>query len=297
MERPLCWIVSYPKSGNTWTRLLLARLLEQDGEAGATGTRDTGLFHGASLLFSQRMPFDRSTGLDSTELDEAEIDELRAPAWRAIARQAQSPMLVKAHDAWRCTAGGEAIFPADVSRGAIYLVRDPRDVAVSYAHHSGHGDFARTVAKMSDPKAAAAGGHHQQLRQVTYGWSGHYRSWHGQREIPVLTIRYEDMLADTAGCLTRMARFLGIDAARDPRRIAYAVEASSFAAMRAREEEQGFSERPEKSRRFFRSGRSGEGRETLPENLQQELLAVHGGLMEELGYIAPGDPASGRSIR
>ncbi|MFZ8477510.1 hypothetical protein ACO1MN_14725, partial [Staphylococcus aureus] len=57
---------------------------------------------------------------------------------RAVAADAdRAHILRKVHDRYWNTTSGEPAFPAAISRGAIYIVRDPRDVAVSYAHHRG----------------------------------------------------------------------------------------------------------------------------------------------------------------
>lgn len=286
----ICWLVSYPKSGNTWTRILLSRLLDAHACVG-----DDALSTGDSRLFSARPVFDQLTGLDSTELSDVEIDLLRAPAYRQLAsirrNEGAGPLFIKVHDAFSRDSHGEPVFPPDVSIGAIYLVRDPRDVAVSYTHHKGHGDFERTVKGLNSPTQSLGGYGRPQLRQWTYGWSGHYRSWHDQQDIPVLTVRYEDMLADTARELGRMAQFLGLPTADDPALLAAAVDASRFDRLQSLETQQGFSERPEASRSFFRSGKAGEGRSVLPEALQHEICDAHGALMAELGYL----PATGQT--
>ncbi|WP_432770577.1 MAG: sulfotransferase domain-containing protein [Sphingopyxis sp.] len=272
--RRICWLASYPKSGNTWTRILLGNLLREQDDARLVAL--------GGAISSNRTMFDNLTGLSSADLTDDEIDLLRPDGYRMLAAEARDRLFIKVHDGWHANMRGDPLFPGDVSIGAIYLVRDPLDVAISYAYHQGHQDFARVVEQMNNPAHVMAGGKGRQLRQRTLGWSGHYRSWHAQQDIPVLTVRYEDMIADTARELGRMAEFLTIDA--DAAVIAAAVEASRFDRLRAAEERDGFSERPEKAARFFRSGRAGEGAERLDAPLQQRLRDCHGDLMLELGY-------------
>lgn len=273
-QRRICWLASYPKSGNTWTRILLGNLLRTAGDDRVVAL--------GGAISSNRTMFDNLTGLASADLTDDEIDLLRPRGYRLMAREAQRRLFIKVHDAWHANAAGEPLFPADVSAGAIYLVRDPMDVAVSYAYHQGHQDFVRVVAQMGNRAHVMAGGKGAQLRQKTFGWSGHYASWHEQDEIPVLTLRYEDMLADTGAALARMADFLGI--AADAARIGEAVAASRFEALQEREVREGFRERPERAARFFRSGRSGEGAERLPDGLRARIRDDHGELMDRLGY-------------
>lgn len=279
-KKSIVWLASYPKSGNTWTRALLSNLLGQDSAG-----RNDRLIQLAGSISSNRPQFDQLTGLSSSDLTDDEIDLLRPDVYRATAKASSERLFFKVHDAYHLNTNGQPIFPSDCSWGAIYLVRNPLDVVVSYAHHQGHTDFGNVAKQLNSSTRAMAGGPTNQLRQNTMGWLGHYRSWHNQSDIKVLTIRYEDMLFDTAKCLKRMAQFLRILEGNDPVRIRNAVTASSFATLQSAEQENGFGERPEKAARFFREGKAGEGNHVLPPEVRQRILNVNGDLMRELSYL------------
>ncbi|MBH5323161.1 sulfotransferase domain-containing protein [Aurantiacibacter sediminis] len=279
LDKPgITWLASYPKSGNTWTRILLSNLIAPDD---ITDDNFAPL-HGS--ISSNRVGLDAVSGLPSSDLTDDEIDLLRPDYYRELARTGDERQFVKVHDAYHGNGAGKPLFPADCSLGAIYLVRHPFDVAVSYASHQGHQDFAKTINHMANPAHIMAGGSKGQLRQKLLTWSEHYLTWHRQDQIPVLTIRYEDMLADTAACLTRMGRFLKLPEADDKQAIARAVEESRFEKLRAKEDEHGFRERPEKTERFFRAGRAGDGWDLLDDELRERLYTAHRDVMEELGY-------------
>lgn len=278
-EKRLVWLASYPKSGNTWTRILLANLLKQKHDGEDIDLDPTG------SISSNRPRFDNITGLPSSDLTDDEIDLLRPDLYREMARNAQAPLYIKVHDAWHRNLAGVPLFPASHTIGTIYLVRNPLDVAVSYAFHQGHEDFEKTVANMGRFAKSLAGGNKTQLRQLTFGWSGHYKSWTEQDEIPVLCIRYEDMLTDTVLCLQKMASFLGLPQADDHGQLKHAVEQSRFDRLQAKEQEAGFREKPAKAAKFFRSGKAGEGLETLPEHLIETIINDHGDVMRQLGYL------------
>lgn len=273
--RRICWLASYPKSGNTWTRVLLGNLLREDRE-------DERLIPLNGTISSNRTMFDNLAGLPSADLTDDEIDLLRPEGYRMLAAGSAQRLFIKVHDAYHVNGSGEPLFPADVSVGAIYLVRNPMDVAISYAYHQGHENFERVIEQMADHGHVMAGGKGAQLRQKTFGWSGHYREWHSQSAIPVLTVRYEDMIANTARELARMAAFLGVPASAEA--LAAAVDSSRFERLRDTEQRDGFRERPAKAARFFRSGRVGEGAERLDPALQQRVRDAHGDLMDALGY-------------
>lgn len=279
-KKRIVWLASYPKSGNTWTRALLSNLLAQDGQVG-----DYRLIQLSGAISSNRQRFDEHAGLSSSDLTDDEIDLLRPDVYRAAAKASDERLYVKVHDAFHLNTDGRPIFPTDCSWGAIYLVRNPLDVAVSYAHHQGHSNFAKVAKQLTSDTHAGAGGAHSQLRQTTGSWSGHYRSWNDQSNIRVLTIRYEDLLADTEACLKRMAHFLHLREVNDPAKIAKAVTASSFEALQKAEQDNRFTERPERAARFFRTGKAGEGIEVLPPEVRRHIQDVNGDLMRELGYL------------
>jgi aryl sulfotransferase len=135
------WLASYPKSGNTWLRALIGHIGTEDGEL--TGLRRLA----CSGIASDRFRFDLITMIDSGLLTHDEIDCLRPRAYKAIAagesddqiergEAATSIRFVKVHDAYTMNPAGEPLLGGSHgAHGAIVVVRDPRDVAPSLAHH------------------------------------------------------------------------------------------------------------------------------------------------------------------
>ena len=278
--RPFVWLASYPKSGNTWTRLLLANFLADSEQA----VNINHLWEALPGIYpAARDWFDRVTGLSSSDYTDDEVEPLRPAAFRARAAEAAGGRLFfKVHDALHDTAAGEPLFPEDVSAGAVYLVRNPLDVAVSWAFHNGGKDFSEIVTLMSDRRHVLGGGC-SQLRQRLLDWSGHVESWRAA-PFPVLAVRYEDLLADAVGQLGRMTRFLGLDGAADGRRLRRAVAAAAFTRLQEQEARDGFDERDRRCRRFFRSGRSGDWRRHLSAAQALRIARRHGAAMRACGY-------------
>ena len=279
-NRKVAWLASYPKSGNTWTRILLSNLLSNSNSDEPWSDK----IDLAGSISSSRPRFDNITGLPSSDLTADEVDILRPELYRSLARESKSRLFIKVHDSYHLNINNEPIFPADISIGTILLIRDPRDVAVSYSHHSGRKNFAKTVKHLNRSNHHLSGDNRSQLRQITGNWSEHYTRWTQQTDIPVLVIRYEDMLADTAAQLQSMAAFLGLEQANDNAAIRRAVDRARFDKLQAKEAKDGFLEKPEKAKRFFRSGRSGEGKEALSAELQKSITDEHGDIMRVLGY-------------
>lgn len=281
------WLASYPKSGNTWMRLLIANLATATDRASDINSLP---LHGD--IASGRAPFDQTTLLESGLLTFEEIDALRPAVYAALTDEpwdddgaAGAPVrFVKAHDAYTLTPSGEPLLGgARAATGAIVIVRDPRDIVPSLAHHSRIG-IDEAIAFMSDGKSCFCDGRdrqHRQLRQQLSDWSGHVESWLGQRDIPVHLIRYEDLHADPAAALRAALAFAQYDVTDAA--IDRAVSLSSFGVLAAQERDHGFREAPAE-RRFFRRGIAGAWRDELTPAQVARIEAAHGATMLRLGY-------------
>lgn len=286
------WLASYPKSGNTWLRAVVATLVTgRPADINALG------FLGP--IASDRFRFDDALGLDSAELSLAQQTDLRPRAYEIWAAEAARPLYCKAHDACHPTAAGERLFPAAATQGAVYVVRDPRAVAVSLAHHTGR-PLEEEVARLADPAAAiAASGDrmNRQLHQHLGSWSGHVQSWLAA-PFPVHLLRYEDMHADPQTAFAGVAAFLGLPCG--PEAVAAAVAATRFDVLRAQELAAGFAERPAASAAFFREGRTDGWRAALNPAQANRIVAAHGATMRRLGYPtapeASTEPAGSRPV-
>jgi aryl sulfotransferase len=270
------WLASYPRSGNTWLRLALEALI--DGHVPDINEKRI------RAPIARYSEFDELLGVESSELTDAEVRDARPAFHRAIVESADGPLILrKAHEIFWRTSRGEPAFPADVSLGAVYIVRDPRDVAVSFAAFRGTS-IDEAIAFMANPDAAIAVNSDRmrsQFEQPLGTWSHHTESWLTQAEMPIYLLRYEDMLASPAERLARVARFLGLP----PAGAGDAAEATRFEILRAQEEERGFDERPGTTKRFFRQGRAGNWRGVLTAEQLSRILRDHAPAMERLGYL------------
>ena len=216
------WLASYPKSGNTWTRTLLTNFLRNADQPADINSLDGG------PIASARQVFDDHVGIEASDLTQDEIERYRPFVYEQMSAQATEPLYLKVHDAFTYTRYGYPLISKAATAGVVYLLRNPLDVAVSFAHHSAT-TVERMVRKMGEPDFAFVEKPqrlHSQLRQRLLTWSGHVTSWVDEPGLRVLVMRYEDMQADTATVFTSIVRFCGLD--DDPARIARAVDFSRF---------------------------------------------------------------------
>lgn len=284
------WLASYPKSGSTWMRVLLANVL-------ATGEQPVDINklpnHG---MASYRRDFDHIVLIDSGLLTHDEIDCLRPHVYAALARDrfegastvSDTPPVrfVKVHDAYTINSAGEPLLGgAQGADGAIIIVRDPRDVAPSLSNYASIS-VDEAIDWMNDENTTwckRTNRQYEQLRQKVWSWSGHVASWLDQKDIPVHLLRYEDLRRDAVGMLSQVLAFAGVPATDT--KIRQAVTFSDFATLRRQEQEKGFSEAPlGQGTQFFRRGKSGSWRDELTREQVARIESRHGRMMQRLCY-------------
>jgi hypothetical protein len=297
------WLASYPKSGNTWFRMLVANLFAKDGKP-----VDINDLPERSGIASARGPFDDLLLIDSSLLTLDEIDCLRPRLYEEFARGTDDDehdaaedlppvRFVKVHDAYTLTPKGEPLLAGRRGAdGAIVIVRDPRDVAPSFANHR-RGSIDDAITFMNDRGAGFSTKPQRlypQLRQWLPGWSGYMESWLDQTDIPVHLIRYEDMQADTIATFRRALDFAGSPASDEAARRAVAF--ADFAELKSQEQAKGFREssmRP--GGPFFRRGKAGGWRDELTAEQVARIEAAHAPMMQRLGYELAGTASLART--
>lgn len=194
------FLASYPKSGRTWFRFILANYLDFAGDLGV----------GVNLhsMFAVVPNFD--------------FDPVRGVrAFRFAERRPGIPLILVSHHPYR-----RLLFRG---QPVIFMVRDPRDVMVSaYFHATRHKHrFAGDMASfLRDPRQGLPS-----LVRYLNAWA------EGLRRHRHVVLSYERLSADPEAAAAQALTFLGC--AVDAGAVRRAVEASRFEAMREREIEGG----------------------------------------------------------
>ena len=241
------FLVSFPKSGNTWARFLIANLVRPD----------------------QKIDFSNVNGI---------IPGSEVTSARALKRMPR-PRIIKSHQ--YC----DPRYPR-----LIYIVRDPRDVAVSQYHFQRKRKLFADSFPLSEFVDRFLAG-----KTCYYGsWGDHVASWlatrHGRPGF--LLLRYEDMVEDTARELSKIAEFLSLHLTAQ--QIAQAVERSSAQTMRQLEKSQAQMFTSTKNTRqdipFVRAATSGGWRSSLDQASALRIEQQWGHLMRWLGYETAPEP-------
>lgn len=272
--RCIAWLASFPKSGNTWVRVFLANYLK-DSDTPVSINQLSSIALGDSMLkFYQRYEpsFDPKDELRSVQLREGVL--------RGLIGNPKDLHFLKTHNVNGNIEGIDLIPPA-LTRAAIYIVRNPLDVVVSYADH-----YGLTVEEAADAMCSIYNrviAHGESVTQYLGDWSGHVRSWTKASPFPVHVIRYEDLLRDPYKTFRTILLRLSLKI--DKERIEKAVAFSSFDTLKKQEAESGFIERSEKSTAFFRSGKSEAWRDVISEDVYNQIKKNHGKTMKKYKYL------------
>ncbi|HXV24461.1 MAG TPA: sulfotransferase domain-containing protein [Alphaproteobacteria bacterium] len=274
----IIWLASFPKSGNTWLRAFLHNLLRNPQEGYDINKLDDFTL-GESAYGWYRMFDDRP--LEAYTV--AEVAALRPKVHRHLTTLFPDSVFAKTHCAVMEDHGVPTI-TFEVTAGAIYVVRNPLDVAVSYAHHLG-ASLDDTIAYMAKPRAMTPASNNH-VQELLGSWSEHVESWTTKPNRALHVVRYEDMLMKPQTAFGGIVRFLGLKPPRE--RLERAIARSSFRVLQEQERRHGFKEKSAQAERFFREGKAGQWRKALTPEQVERVVSAHRQQMQRFGYYPLG---------
>ncbi len=275
----ILWLASYPKSGNTWVRLFLANLFKGDG-SGPVALERMGE---ATLAEPGTAGFALLDARPWQDWSIEEIARMRPRVQERIAATGEGVVPVKTHSAFVMVRGTPAI-NMTVTASVVYIVRNPLDVVVSYAHHQ--GITPDEIIGIMATNMFATPTNATNVYEVMGSWSQHVASWTASTSPMIHIMRYEDMLAEPQGVFAGLVSFMRVRA--DERAVKRAVELSSFESVADQEKREGFQERTPAQDRFFRAGRAGQWRDALNDRQVAAVVAAHREQMARFDYIPDG---------
>lgn len=274
--KSLIWLASYPKSGNTWLRAFLVNYVFNEPEPVPVNQ-----LHRLGVSDAMTSGYRKVVGHPFDANDPSQTVRLRAPFFEGLVKNGADVNLVKTHNQ-NNIAMGVKLIPEHLTKSAIYVIRDPRDMAISYASHLGL-TIDRAIEGIDNINNATAGDE-KNVHQFLGRWSDHVTSWTRTKKFPVLTIRYEDMHHRPNKTFASVIRRLGMPIDQD--RLEKAIQFSSFDQLRKQEDSTGFAENSEHQERFFRKGSTGHFRNELTSDQVARIEQDHGKIMRRHGYLS-----------
>ncbi|WP_371226912.1 sulfotransferase domain-containing protein [Roseovarius sp. 2305UL8-3] len=274
MKNSIVWLASYPKSGNTWTRAFLANyLVNPDKPIPINQINRFGM--GDSIAKTYHMVAGRQIDLNNIEL----VLSLREKVLRGIVANNADVNFTKTHNIKKVARGVELI-PDRFTRSAIYILRNPLDMVLSYARHYGTSveEAVKRIGNKDNGNAATTA----TTAEFLGNWSDHVDSWTASAPYPVLVLRYEDLLEDPEVHFAKIVEHIGMPL--DDKRLKKAVKFSSFKELSKQEKKDGFVEKSEQAKSFFTKGTSGQWKDELNNDLVRRIRRDHRVVMKRYGY-------------
>ena len=285
----IIWIASYPKSGNTWIRSILsAYLFSEDGKFSFELLKNIERFSSNNFL---------SKSVKGTNT-QSRVSKNWIPSQKKI-NQDKKIHFLKTHNAL-CTIEGNKFTDQFNTIAAIYIVRDPRNLITSLAHHYEFSleeafSFLSNKRKIIFPKSFIkdykSTNKFEDFNFLS-DWSDHYISWKNINFCPIKIIKYEDLIFDAESIFVSTLEFLSkfLKLKLDKKKITNALTSTSFENLCRMEKQDGFQEgiissKTKKKIRFFNLGKKNNWNKLLDKKIVRKIESNFKNEMIELGYL------------
>ena len=280
----IIWLASYPKSGNTWVRSMIASLLYTD----------SGLFNFEILSKIPQFPDNKYFKEFTSDL--INFDEVMK-YWIVAQDKINLDNKVKFFKTHHlnCKINKHSFTDKSNTLATIYIVRDPRSLVSSISNH-----YSKTTNDskkfLLSPKiiGGTVSNKRQKINHIPAllgTWSEHYKFWTMDNE-NLLLIKYEDLINDTESQLERIIIFLKrfIPIKTNKEKNYNIIKTTSFDQLKSMEKKGEFEEgiiskTLNKKVDFFRLGPNNKWEDSLEKDIQMELENNFKKEMIELGYL------------
>ena len=279
----IIWLASYPKSGNTWLRSLIASYFySKEGSFNFKLLDNIDQFPSAQFFKNFEDPL----------LTPESTSRFWISEQKKINRENKIRFL-KTHNAL-CKINSNSFTDEKNSIAAIYIVRDPRNLITSLSHHYQINYKDALNFMINKKKALIEKSNNRYVGFVPLlSWDLHLESWINCKKFPVLTIRYEDLAANTFDTFKNVIKFINqfspVFDNLDETRIKHSINSCSFEKLQDLEKKSGFHEAMEnkinkKKIKFFNLGKDNNYKKLLEPKLAQQIADLFKSQMVKFKY-------------
>ena len=278
----IIWLASYPKSGNTLMRSLLSSyFFSKDGTFSFELLKNIKQYPNGDLL----------TQLGVNINDPHEIAKSHIRVQEFINKDKKSFKFLKTHSSF-VKMDGFSFTDLANTLGVIHIVRDPRDVVFSFAHHNN-----QSIEKATEMinKDLVVGANLKDKVPVYMGsWPSNYNSWKTfDKTGKYLLIKFEDLIQGKEENFKKILNFIKVITKSNfeinDKKIKKILQEIEFEKLKKLEEKEGFNEAKTDEKgnkiRFFREGKSNNWKKTLDPIIKTSIEAVCQKEMKELNYL------------
>ena len=277
MDKNIIWIASYPKSGNTWVRSVLSSLFyTDDGNFSFNILKKINTFD-RPFYFDEVIKNKKISNYDLTTLAKFRIEAQK------LYNKKNTLKFFKTHAA-NIKIDGYEYTNKETTKCAIYIVRDPRDVVLSYSKFSGL-KIDDVVKIIKDEKFTVRNKENQYFTHWSR-WDYHVSSWLIPN-YPKIVIKYEDMIDKPIQTIVQLILFLknvGVKSSFTDQKILNTVKSTSFTNLNKMETELGFEESIYGTK-FFNKGKKNQWKKSLSTLHAQDIENSFAQTMKKFGYL------------
>ena len=274
------WLSSYPKSGNTMIRVFLSALFFTD-DGIITSLKSVKHISNFQNLI---LELPNVPSFNDFKDDLRKVCPLWIEAQKFKAKTISRSVILKTHSIMG-TINKYPLTTSEYTKGFIYIIRDPRSVAISKMHHF-NTTIEQSVDALIDQNTFSLGTG-APVPEIISSWRNHYLTWKKfSKEVPSLFLKYENILIDKEKELYKLTKFLQsiLSFKFDKIKFNNAVNSLDFKKLRKMEKKDGFDEKLH-GEAFFRKGLNNEWEKELPIKLKEKIEYNFNKEMKELGYL------------
>jgi len=278
--KKIIWISSYPKSGNTFLRILLSSYFFS-----SSGIFEQKLLGKIPEFSKDFMNFERDNDPSKEILKWNQIQE-NIPAMTG------NYNFLKTHIANIKIKNEIFSINSKITLGAIYIVRDPRNVVLSIKDHFQVSENESLKFLINKDNCLCTRNNNLSKGYVPIlDWESNFLSWENDKRFKTLLIRYEDLILNTEEILLKILKFIKnyIKFNLDEKKIINVINSTKFNKLKKLEKEQGFIEKNSMSiqnniKPFFNKGVKRNFKEELSDNIINIIEKKYSNTMLKLGY-------------
>ena len=278
----IIWISSYPKSGNTYLRSFLSSYYYSDN----------GKFDFDQLVNIHQFPSIKFSKIKPISKEEA------SKYW--IFNQnnffdKNKLNLVKTHNCLLPYQGNEFASKTETI-GAIYIVRDPRNVITSLTNHYSLSYEKALETMLDEDCSLLEKSFDQDFSNFTYlnSWSNHYKSWKNNLNFETLFIKYEEIENNKEEIFKKIIFFIEKVSKRNSKfnekKFLNSIKSTNFSNLKNKELNEGFEEsiysrKMGKKINFFNLGFNNRWQKLLPLDIKDQVNEKFKANLKELDYL------------
>ena len=279
--KKIIWVASYPKSGNTWMRYLLGNYFFNKKKK----------FDPNIISYLKKFYIDNN--LIKSDKNRKEIKKTPLHISKYWIQSQENLEIVKGNISFLKThnalvnINNNEFTNNDLSLAIIYIVRDPRDVSISYSKYR-NLNLNETIDFMISKNLVYVKSNNDPIEiEIIGSWAFNYNSWkNGIPQIPRIIVKYEDLLNDCYNVFSEVIEFLSKNMNIKPNyeQVQNSIELSKFENLQKYEKTYSFREN-QGGDNFFRTGKHNNWQSELSNEQIKKIEDNFYNEMIELGYI------------